>query len=201
VAIDVWRLTIRLFIYCQCQIEEILVDCSGPAEQERSAATAFENKRLAMVRALDQSDAVRTLIFCNTINQCRNVENALKRIDRNGRVRSILPYHGALDAEKRQESIRNFIRPPLGKPAVLVCTDRASRGMDFDTASVDHIVLFDFPQEPSEYVRRVGRTGRAGRFGRATVLVHGRQVPIARRVMGASLQGKRIEPIPEMNAY
>jgi superfamily II DNA/RNA helicase len=63
------------------------------------------------------------------------------------------------------------------------------------------VVLFDFPQEPSEYVRRVGRTGRAGRFGRATVLVQGRQVPIAKQIISASIAGKKIEPAPELNAF
>lgn len=66
---------------------------------------------------------------------------------------------------------------------------------------MDHVILFDFPQEPSEYVRRVGRTGRAGRFGRATVLVHGRQVSIAKQVLGASSQGKRIDPVPELSNF
>jgi ATP-dependent RNA helicase DDX18/HAS1 len=36
---------------------------------------------------------------------------------------------------------------------------RASRGMDFNKVPVDHVILFDFPGDPSEYVRRVGRTG------------------------------------------
>jgi superfamily II DNA/RNA helicase len=66
---------------------------------------------------------------------------------------------------------------------------------------VDHVILFDFPQEPSEYVRRVGRTGRAGRFGRATILVYGRQVPIAKEVIGATSQGKKIDPVPEMTNF
>ena len=64
---------------------------------------------------------------------------------------------------------------------------------------MDHVVLFDFPQEPSEYVRRVGRTGRAGRRGKVTVLVHGRQVPIAKQVLGAIIEGKKIEPVPELS--
>jgi superfamily II DNA/RNA helicase len=59
---------------------------------------------------------------------------------------------------------------------------------------VDHVVLFDFPQEPSEYLRRVGRTGRAGRSGRATILVYGKQLPAAREVMKASKEGKKIKP-------
>ena len=57
---------------------------------------------------------------------------------------------------------------------VLVCTDRASRGVD--TSHVQHVVLFDFPRDPSEYVRRVGRTARgAGGQGVVSVLVLGRQ--------------------------
>ncbi len=58
---------------------------------------------------------------------------------------------------------------------VLICTDRASRGVD--TSHVQHVVLFDFPRDPSEYVRRVGRTARgAGGEGVVSVLVLGRQV-------------------------
>ena len=68
--------------------------------------------------------------------------------------------------------------PPSSPTSSLlqVCTDRTSRGVDFDTADVEHVVLFDFPRDPSEYVRRVGRTGRAGRVGRVTALVLGKQV-------------------------
>ena len=53
----------------------------------------------------------------------------------------------------------------------------------------------------SEYVRRVGRTGRAGRQGKCTILVQGRQVPIAKKVLGASMEGKRIDPVPEMGSF
>lgn len=56
------------------------------------------------------------------------------------------------------------------------------------------MILFDFPQEPSEYLRRVGRTGRAGRKGKATVLVYGKQLPAARAVMRLATEGKRIQP-------
>lgn len=65
--------------------------------------------------------------------------------------------------------------PQYGEPpAVLVATDRASRGLD--VPGVGHVVLFDFPRDPSEYVRRAGRTARgaAGR-GTVTLLVLGRQ--------------------------
>lgn len=68
------------------------------------------------------------------------------------------------------------MRPPRfgDAPAVLVATDRASRGID--APGVGHVVLFEFPRDPSEYVRRAGRTAR-GATGRGTVslLVLGRQ--------------------------
>lgn len=60
-------------------------------------------------------------------------------------------------------------------PMVLVCTDRASRGID--SAHVEHVVLFDFPRDPSEYVRRAGRVSRgAGGTGLVSILALGRQV-------------------------
>lgn len=59
---------------------------------------------------------------------------------------------------------------------------------------VDHVILYDFPREPSEYIRRVGRTGRAGRAGKVTVLVYGKQLPAARAVMKTSSDGRKIQP-------
>ena len=71
---------------------------------------------------------------------------------------------------------------------VLICTDRAARGVDFDAAPVDHIVIFDFPKDPAEYIRRVGRTARAGRQGTSTVFAYGWQLPVARKVMGSKVE-------------
>lgn len=183
-------------------IEEVLIDCSGPPNQEKTPANAFENKRLALLRALEESNGVeRTIVFCNTIEQCRRVENALERADRNGKLRRILPYHGAIDTKQRQENVNQFSKALIDKSVVLVCTDRASRGMDFDQVHIDHVILFDFPLEPSEYVRRVGRTGRAGRNGKATIMAYGRQVSIAKNVITSSINGKRIDPIPDLSIY
>jgi len=72
--------------------------------------------------------------------------------------------------------LQKFLAPPMqATPMVLVCTDRASRGID--SAHVEHVVLFDFPRDPSEYVRRAGRVSRgAGGTGLVSILVLGRQV-------------------------
>jgi len=117
-------------------VEEVLIDCSGASTQEKTPETAFENKRLALLRSLEQTTTERTVVFCNTIAQCRKVENALQRADRQGRLRTVLPYHGAVDTDARADAMREFCRPLLKVPTVLVCTDRASRGIDFDRAQV-----------------------------------------------------------------
>lgn len=119
-------------------VEEILVDCSGPMDQERSFETSFENKRKALFKVLDDNTAKRTIIFCNTIAQCRNVENALQRLDRNNRVRDVVVYHSAIESAQRDQSLSKFSSndDPLGKPMIMICTDRASRGLDFDSVPV-----------------------------------------------------------------
>ena len=72
---------------------------------------------------------------------------------------------------------------------------RASRGIDF--AGVDHVILFDFPRDPSEYVRRVGRTARGARgVGKAFIFVVGKQVSLASKIMERSRKGHPLHDVP-----
>lgn len=58
-------------------------------------------------------------------------------------------------------------------------------------------MLFDFPRDPSEYVRRVGRTARgAGSEGKAFVFVVGKQVSLARRIMDRNKKGHPLHDVP-----
>lgn len=80
---------------------------------------------------------------------------------------------------------------------VLVATDRMSRGID--CMYCEHVVLFDFPRDPSEYVRRVGRTARgAGGRGVVTSIVLGREVALARDIMNRNERGMPVHKIPEL---
>ncbi len=56
-----------------------------------------------------------------------------------------------------------------GRVSVLVATDVASRGIDID--ALPHVVNFELPHVPEDYVHRIGRTGRAGNTGEAVSLV------------------------------
>lgn len=58
-------------------------------------------------------------------------------------------------------------------------------------------MLFDFPRDPSEYVRRVGRTARgAGGKGKAFIFVVGKQVPLARKIIERNQKGHPLHEVP-----
>lgn len=195
-------------------VQQTLVDVSVPASMNRDAKAGFDFKVRELLRALRARRVDRTLVFCNTVEACRDVENALKRNDRGGRRCRVWAYHNALSPENRLKNLHSFSSTSSSREgydksssssrggsssssssggdggsgvyaeSVLVCTDRAARGVDFESNPVDHVILFDFPKDPAEYVRRVGRTARAGRAGASTVLAYGWQLPIARQIMG-----------------
>jgi ATP-dependent RNA helicase RhlE len=74
--------------------------------------------------------------------------------------------HGNKSQAARNRALSEF---KDGKVRVLVATDVASRGLDID--QLPHVVNFELPNVPEDYVHRIGRTGRAGNEGRAVSLV------------------------------
>ena len=192
-------------------VKERLVDVSVPPHSNRDASMCFDIKAKQLLKSMRQNRCRRTLIFCNTVESCRKVENLLTRSDRRGQVYEVGSYHNAMTPAARNQNMATFANgrqpersrtqtSPSKSPNyrkgsrreddvdyVLICTDRAARGVDFDAAPVDHVVIFDFPKDPAEYVRRVGRTARAGRTGSTTVFAYGWQLPVARKVMGSKL--------------
>ncbi|XP_057866647.1 DEAD-box ATP-dependent RNA helicase 50 isoform X2 [Cryptomeria japonica] len=177
-------------------LEEILIDCSGEGE-EKNPETAFSNKKTALLQIVEQFSVRKTLVFCNKIETCRKVENILKRIDRQGQKIRVLPFHAAVSQESRASNMKCFLDPQSEQSLFLICTDRASRGLDL--INVDHVLLFDFPRDPSEYVRRVGRTARgAGGRGKAFVFVVGKQVSLAQRIIDRNEKGQPLHDLPSV---
>jgi ATP-dependent RNA helicase RhlE len=74
--------------------------------------------------------------------------------------------HGNKSQGARTRALAEF---KSGKVQVLVATDIAARGLDID--QLPHVVNYDLPNVPEDYVHRIGRTGRAGREGEAVSLV------------------------------
>ena len=66
--------------------------------------------------------------------------------------------HGSLDQEERSRGVDHFRE---GLKDVLVATDVASKGLDFD--NIQHVINYDMPDDIENYVHRIGRTGRKGK--------------------------------------
>lgn len=76
--------------------------------------------------------------------------------------------HSGLTQSERLNSIERFRSK---RADVLIGTDVASKGLDFATTSILHVINYDLPREIENYVHRIGRTGRAGNLGVATTLI------------------------------
>ena len=85
--------------------------------------------------------------------------------------------HGNKSQAARTLALSNFKQ---GKVRVLVATDLASRGLDID--QLPHVVNFELPDVPEDYVHRIGRTGRAGNAGRAVSLVSLDEYPLLKNI-------------------
>jgi ATP-dependent RNA helicase RhlB len=102
----------------------------------------------------------RTMIFTNTK---RAAEWLARRLSENGHNAAAIT--GDLPQRTRLKLVRDF---KSGELPILVATDVASRGLHID--DVSHVVNYDLPQDPEDYVHRVGRTARAGASGAAISL-------------------------------
>ena len=115
-----------------------------------------------MLRDLLRDEAVQSaLIFCNRKKDVDIVSASLGRHGLNVRA-----LHGDMVQYRRTETLAAF---KGGEVNFLVCSDVAGRGLDIE--AVSHVINFDVPYNPEDYVHRIGRTGRAGREGRAITLV------------------------------
>jgi len=94
--------------------------------------------------------------------------------------------HGNKSQSARTRALKRFKDNEL---QVLVATDIAARGIDID--ALPHVVNFDLPNVPEDYVHRIGRTGRAGASGEAVSLVSAEDRPLLAAI--ERLIGRRIE--------
>ena len=101
------------------------------------------------------------MIFVNTKREGERLEARLKQHGFHARA-----ITGDLPQKTRLKVIEQFRDKTL---AILVATDVASRGLHIE--AVSHVINYDLPQDPKDYVHRIGRTARAGATGHAISLV------------------------------
>ncbi len=109
---------------------------------------------------LEREGAERTMIFVNTRHQARRLVDALNHHGYHARGLT-----GNVDQRRRLRVLDQF---KDGTLPILVATDVASRGLHIE--GVTHVINYDLPQDPEDYVHRIGRTARAGAKGKAISL-------------------------------
>ena len=121
---------------------------------------ANEDKLKLLVGLLKRGDLTRTLIFVNTKHTARIVESTLNANDLEVRTLS-----GDVPQNKREQLLNDFRE---GRLPVMVATDVAARGLHIP--DVSHVINYDLPHDPQDYIHRIGRTARAGSSGEAISL-------------------------------
>lgn len=114
----------------------------------------------------------QVLVFTRTKHGADRLAQELKRDGL-----SATAIHGNKSQGARTRALADFKR---GAVRVLVATDIAARGLDID--QLPHVVNFELPNVPEDYVHRIGRTGRAGNEGQAVSLVCANEYPLLKDI-------------------
>ncbi len=135
----------------------------SPAETVTHACypVATSQKFQLLAALLQRTNFDSVLIFSRTKHGADKIATRL-RAERH----SVVALHSNRTQRERVEALDGF---KSGKYEVMVATDIAARGLDVE--GVTHVINYDVPQHPEDYVHRIGRTGRAQKVGDAFTLV------------------------------
>ena len=174
--------------YLRSPVRIALGSVLKPAESvELQAFEVATADKLGVLRELLYAEKGQTLVFARTK---RGTERLAKDLVRDGFTAAMI--HGDRSQAQRTGALSGFDE---GRFKVLVATDVASRGID--VRDVAHVINYDLPALPEDFIHRVGRTGRAGACGRASTLVSGAEVAELRsmeRVLKLHIERKKIGP-------
>ncbi len=138
-------------------------------------------KRELLAHLVKKNDWMQVLVFTKTKHGANRLATQLQRDGINADA-----IHGNKSQNARIRALEDFKE---GKVKVLVATDIAARGLDIE--DLPHVVNFDLPHVPEDYVHRIGRTGRAGATGEALSLVGAEDRPLLAAI--ERLINKKIE--------
>ncbi|MGH7836995.1 MAG: DEAD/DEAH box helicase [Candidatus Binataceae bacterium] len=156
---------------------------------------AHADKQAILFAILRRPEVESAIVFARTKSRTDRVAQALKRSG----VKAIA-IHGDLSQSQRTAALAGFRRRAY---RILVATDVAARGLDIP--GVSHIINYDLPDEPENYIHRIGRTARAGREGHAISLVTPEErLSLGRieRTLGITLERETVDGFaqPEITA-
>jgi ATP-dependent RNA helicase RhlE len=120
-----------------------------------------------LLELLKQTDFHSVLIFCRTKHNADRIASRLETAKH-----TVAVMHSNRSQSERTEALEGF---RSGKYEVMVATDIAARGID--VTGISHVINYDVPQHPEDYVHRIGRTGRAQAEGDAFTLMTAEEGP------------------------
>jgi len=150
-------------------------------------STAQKYDLLAALLAREEFDSV--LVFSRTKHGADRIARKLKTANH-----SVAVLHANRSQNQRIEALAGF---KSGKYEIMVATDIAARGID--VAGVTHVINYDVPENPEDYVHRIGRTGRAQAVGDACTLVtpdNAEDIRAIQRFIGQKIPELRLEGFP-----
>jgi len=135
----------------------------SPAETVKHVVypVASDQKAALLLALLEQVHYDSVIVFCRTKHGADRVAHSLKR-----NSHAVCVLHSNRTQREREQALKGFRD---GRYEVLVATDIAARGLDIQ--DVSHVINYDVPQHPEDYVHRIGCTGRAQATGDAFTIM------------------------------
>jgi superfamily II DNA/RNA helicase len=133
---------------------------AAPKIKQEVIRTSSSEKYPNLIRELNERDG-SVIIFVKTKRGADRLADKLRRQDL-----SADSIHGDLKQRQRDRAIMHFRN---NKTRIMVATDIAARGLDIP--HIRHVINYDLPQCPEDYIHRIGRTARAGLEGNALCLI------------------------------
>ena len=135
----------------------------SPAETVTHALYPVDvgQKQELLEELLRRTDYDQVLIFCRTKN---GADRVARKLHQEGHAVAVL--HSSRTQREREAALNGFRN---GRYEVMVATDIAARGIDVE--QISHVINFDVPHHPEDYVHRIGRTGRAQSVGDAFTIM------------------------------
>lgn len=156
-------------------------------------ADDFRHKRALLTHILEEPGMWQAIVFTGTKRGAEELAQDLSSLKI-----MCAALHGDMKQSKRTRTLERMHR---GQIRVLIATDVAARGID--VKKISHVINFDMPKSPEDYVHRIGRTGRCGETGIAISLIGPKDWPqLARieRVTGQRLERQVISGLEPRNS-
>ena len=160
----------RLSSWCLRNPEKISIGVRRSAAETVKHAfypVAVAQKFDLLKAMLDRTDYHSVIIFCRTKDGADRIARQLENENH-----KVAVMHSNRSQQERVDALDGF---KTGRYEVMIATDIAARGIDI--AGVSHVINYDVPQHPEDYVHRIGRTGRAQAEGDAFTIMTAEELP------------------------